>query len=345
MAITRRFQATAELGTGTQLLEWDSVNVVTVSTTKFKTGAASFTFRINDWMRKTFTDTAQVRGGFHLNHNGPTAGDVPRLLSFLNGGSVVADVRWNEPTNMIQIYVNAVMVAEAAPGALVSVDTWFHCGFDVFLDASGWVKFYVDGTLIVGYEGNTSGAGTVINVMQIGSSTTNQFWETRSYADNVYLDDSTGEVTFAIPPALEFLRYAVAGNGTASQFTGNDADSTDNYLLVDDFPHDSDTTYVEAASSGLRDLYDTAAFTLPAGYAVAAVIPFVVARKTDAGVATTLKLLAKNGGDESLSAAQDLGVSYALQWVRNTAQPDATAWDEASVNAAEYGIESAGAYA
>lgn len=345
MTITRRFQATAELGTGTQLLEWDTVNVVTVSTTKAKTGSASFRFRINDWMRKTFTNTAQARGGFHLNHNGPTAGDVPRLLSLLNGGSVVADIRWNEPTGMIQIYVNAVMVAEAAPGALTAIDTWFHCGFDVFLDASGWVKFYVDGTLLVGYEGDTSGAGTVINVMQVGSSTSLQYWETYAYADNVYLDDSTGESTFAIPPALEFLRYAASGNGTSSQFTGSDGNSTDNYLLVDDFPHDSDTTYVEAASSGLRDLYDTATFTLPGGYAVAAIIPFAVARKTDAGVATTLKLLAKNGGNESLSAAQDLGVSYALEWARNTAQPDASAWTEAGVNAAEYGQESAGSYA
>lgn len=144
-------------------------------------------------------------------------------------------------------------------------------------------------------------------------------------------------------PDQRFLRLSANGNGVSSQWDGSDADSTDNYLLVDEVLPDDDTTYVESVDSLDLDSYTMENITLETGWEIAAVIPWAVAKKLSAGSPLDLKHYIRttiSGTPYSAtSAAQVLGTSYALYWERRTTDPDSGAWSETDVNNTEIGIE------
>lgn len=346
MTITRLWQAGAELDNGVlEFTSRDSGSLTTVSSVQAKTGTYAFRGALAYGWTKIIPSTSQLRISYHFLHNG-TSGDTPNMISIRNGSSSIVALRWDETNATIQLRVAGSQVDTYVAGGFSTTGQWFHIGLDVKIDASGWVYVYLDGIEIFAYEGDTTGNGSSANQVEwnelygIGGDT----WNTYYYIDDIYIDDTAGESAAAPVPDQRFHYRVPAGNGSSSDLTGSDGDSTDNYLLVDEIPHDGDTTYVEAASSGLRDLYDTTTFTLPTGFEVTAVIPTAVAKKTNAAIGSQLKLVAKDGVDEAVSSANDLATSYSLLYERMTTQPDGSAWDESGVNAAEYGVESAGSY-
>lgn len=342
MAVTRIWQAHAELG-GDGLVGFtsrDSTSFNTTSTTKARTGTHSFRLYSNYGYSKVLPSTyTQFRLSCHWNHNGAGSGDTVGIIAF---GSVV-ELRWVQDASKIQLYVNGSLADEVVSSEFAQTDIWRHLGIDVKIAASGWAYVYLDGAEVIGYSGDlgTVGISSLEFNPFIGSLDS---WNGYVYIDDIFLDDINGETNPAAVPDKRFYYRRANGNGTASELTGSDGDSLDNYLLVDDVPHDGDGTYVKAAAAGLRDLYDTETFTLPANFAVAAVIPLVVAKKTDAAIGTQVKLVAKNGASETVSSAKNLGTSYGVVLARMTTQPGGGSWDEAGVNAAEYGMESAGAF-
>ena len=115
---------------------------------------------------------------------------------------------------------------------------------------------------------------------------------------------------------------------------------------MDENPNDGDTTYVKALSAGLSDLYNTAAVTLPADHAISAAIPVAVARKTEAGADTRVRLLAYDGVNTTVGGDLALPTAYGVLWERMTTQPDGSAWGSTAddFNAMEFGARSAGSY-
>jgi hypothetical protein len=129
------------------------------------------------------------------------------------------------------------------------------------------------------------------------------------------------------------------GNGNYSAWVGSDADSTDNYLHVDEDPHDSDTSYVETDTATNRDSYTMDNYTLPTGFSVAAVIPMAIAKKVDAGGAVNIQLFTRESATDADSATKTLGTDYQLHNDRQTTKPSGGNWDQTSINAVEVGVE------
>jgi hypothetical protein len=129
------------------------------------------------------------------------------------------------------------------------------------------------------------------------------------------------------------------GNGNSSVLVGSDGNSTDNYLLVDENPPNSDTDYVESSTVGDKDTYNygsiTSAFGVVHGVQIC---PFV--KKTDAGV-RSIANVARSSGTEADSASQALAATYGYLPTIKEDDPSTpgSRWTVAGVNAAEFGVK------
>ena len=73
--------------------------------------------------------------------------------------------------------------------------------------------------------------------------------------------------------------------------------------------------------------------------------PHLIATATDAAVASTLQVVARNGANATVSAAKTLTTAYSYVLERFETQPNASPWTEAAINASEFGMDSSGVYA
>lgn len=158
------------------------------------------------------------------------------------------------------------------------------------------------------------------------------------YYDDVYICDTNGSVNNNFLGDVKVETLYPDGNGNSNQFLGSDANSTDNYLLVDEAQQNEDTDFVEDNTVNNLDLYtfDSMAVT-PDSIKGVGVRTYV--KKSDVGVRTG-KLQCRRSsttyeGDEFFPASDYLGKDYIWEEDPSTA----SAWNEAGVNAAEFGIK------
>ena len=348
MTITRIWQAGAELNT---LAEWPvqsaGTNLPTISSTKARTG--TYSLRVQAGNVKSvgvaFASVTQIRAGTWLNHNG-LAGSTTTYQGVLFRWTTPAGnanyLRWKGDTG-IELVIAGTVVATISPAVMgiSSVDTWYHIGINVFTDATvGWASVYVDGVQRIIVTGiNTS---TGITEFYCGGSTGSLGgWASYAYFDDCYVDSTEGEADEAVPQK-RFLWAVANDNGASSQWVGNDANSVDNYALVDDVTPDADTTYVYTQAVDQKDAYALVDITVPVGYVIVAAIPTALAKR--AGVTEEIKLVTFDGTTTILSAAKVPAAAYAPVWDRQPTQPDASAWNETDFNATEFGQQSSGTF-
>lgn len=127
------------------------------------------------------------------------------------------------------------------------------------------------------------------------------------------------------------------GNGTTNQGVGSDADSTDNYQLVDETTI-STSDYVDL-SSGQRDLYTVENLPFPSGI-VHAVQPRMSSEKTDAGTIAASSV-SKLGASENVATGVEpaFGSVDHIIFPAETTKPGGGNWTPADVNNAEFGVE------
>lgn len=156
--------------------------------------------------------------------------------------------------------------------------------------------------------------------------------------DNLYVCNLSGSVNnnFLGPVNVETLYPN--GNGNSNDFDGSDGNQVDNYLLVDEAQQNADTDYTESNTVSDLDLYtfDDMSAT-PEGIKGLSTRSYM--KKTDAG-SRTGKLQCRRSavnyeGDEFFPSESYKGVDYLLEQDPSTA----SAWTEAGVNAAEFGIK------
>ncbi len=343
MAWTRAGQIGAEHNT---TAEWilDGATQPTVSSTKARTGTYSVRHgSTTSPFGKSFSSAVQVRAGVWLNHNSSivNSGTYAWIHRWV-GASGTDGIYWDNYNNLLVLYVNGSIVDSVidTTGGFANPDQWFHCGVVTYFHASaGWSSFYLDGVKILSATSlNTS---TGISSIYSGGRT-GLGWSAYAYFDDFYVDTATGSEADVFVPLRRFGWRIANGNGTNSEWTGNDGNQVDNYLQVDDVTPDDDTTYNYTGASGNQDSYNTTSYAVPAGYKQVAEIASVLARKTGSG--EQLKVGFEDGGNQSLSAAQDMAADYTVIWSRHTAQPDATDWNETDGDAMEVLVESAGTY-
>jgi len=348
MTITRLWQAGAELQHVDELDQSPAYEggSLTISSTKARTGTYSFRGSVGQG-KAIDGGTTQIRAGLYLNHNdlGAKSSSWKPVIYYVKSSSDIL-VQWNGATDNLELLVGGVL-QDSAPSSTAgfsTIDTWLHCGITCKADAStGFVSFYVDGTQVLTYSGNT---GTSITGVYFSGDNSIGGFATYAYWDDFYLDDTVGEADGPVPsPRFSFL--LPNGAGTHTNMTPN---TGANYAAVDDSgAPDDDTTYVYATSASVKDSYaltnTTPSVTVPAGYNVIAVIAAAWARKTDAGVATTLQIGTRLSASETIGSAQTLATDYGPLFERQTTKPGGGAWSESDIDSAEVILQSAGAYA
>jgi hypothetical protein len=150
------------------------------------------------------------------------------------------------------------------------------------------------------------------------------------YIDDLYVDDSTynGDIRAEV--------IIPNGNGNYSDFVGSDADQTDNYLLVDEIPHNSDTDYVESNTPDDVDTYTMGDLVTTAGNVIA-VITHVVAKKDNAGSRSVIPVI-RIGSTDYDGSSNSVSTDY-INYSEVLLQSPATTndWTISEINGMEYG--------
>jgi hypothetical protein len=332
----------------------DGATPPTVSNTKAFTG--TYSLRVQKEAHaygRVIPATNELRAAAMFNHNGvanPFGSPAAQAVIFLMaaGSGVKWKVIWHNDENVFRLLQNDTTVAEIAEtGAnFTTVDAWRASSVAFKANAStGYFAWYVEGEEVLSFEGDT-GSSDIVSVLVGGHTTANlNRWADFLYVDDFWAASAVGEGAGPLSNR-RFLWGQASGNGQSSQWAGSDGNTTDNYLLVDDgVTPDSDTTYVKAESGGLVDQYTHAAITVPADWRPVRVWPTVIAKKTDAGVATTLELGLWKASSSEDSAPITLPTSYGMVQAYFDDLPDGSSIaDEGNINALEIRVESAGAY-
>lgn len=350
MALTPIFA----LGWENGLLEANAAvesNLPTVSNTKdINAGGYSLRSSSNATpMGRTVNNLLEMQAACYFNHNGVGGGSARAVIfHFVCADGRDFRVTYNGDGNLTLRDNTTVLATTTAVSSGLSVtDTWYAVSAALKIATSGgYFDFYnASGEAILSFSGNT-GSSPVVAILFSGYDTSGSAsgWTAFAYFADCRALDATGEGS-GPTSTRQLLWSQVDGNGQSSQWTNSDDDSVDNYTYVDDgVAPDGDTTYVKALSSGLVDQYTHAGITVPVDWRPVRVWPTAIAKKTDAGVATTILLgLWKDSEDED-SAELSLGSSYGLAQTYFEALPDGSELDETNINAAEIRLVSAGAY-
>jgi len=218
------------------------------------------------------------------------------------------------------------------------LSSWHWVEVEVYFHASaGTTKVWLNGTLVIDESALNTGtrpstAGAILGGTQV--SHINDGWY-----DDYVISDGAGTYNATRPLGDSVIRALVPdGNGNSSDLLGSDADSTDNYLLVDEIPEPDTADYVGSATEGDKDLYTLGA--LPS--ATAAILAVQVeqySQKTDAG-SKYARTVVRTGAVDYPQTSIALPASWAHAQTLLEENPGTTsAWTPTEVNALEAGFE------
>jgi len=223
--------------------------------------------------------------------------------------------------------------------ALLSTKVWHYLEVKVkFSTSSGTVTVRVNEEEVLAVTSvdtaQTTSGDLRPSTIAVGGGTISQ----RVVIDDVYILDDLGSINNDFLGDVRVERLNPNGNGNSSQFVGSDADSTNNYLLVDETVVDDDTTYVESSTATEKDTYDFAnSAETPADIKAVSVKSWV--RKTDAGSRNFVHT-ARSSGVEEDSGVLYPGVDFRfMESIFETDPNTSAAWLIAAVNSAEYGFK------
>jgi len=316
-----------------------SVCTGSVSTTTYASGVASYLFAYNHQNAyKSITAVSELyfRERVRINY----AANASTQVAFRNISTNVADVTLDSLSRWI-IRVGGVTVDTSLE--VFSADTWY-C-IEVWLkiaDApNGRFVLKVDGNTVCDFTGDTNPGAidTVDNLYWYQTGGINFYM----YIDDLALNDTAGGSDDTWIGGGRITKITPDGNGSTTEWTGSDADDTDNYLMVDEYPLDSDTTYVyeDTTATGDLDQYTMTDTYVGTNRTVQRIWAECRARKTSVAAAAL-----KIGFDTGASVnTDDVGTLMETYTIRNigaeyTLNPDdAAAWEEADIDALEFVAE------
>lgn len=199
----------------------------------------------------------------------------------------------------------------------------------------GTLEVRVDGAIVINETNLTTGAveaGLPFHWGNTGNTGMDEVW-----VDDVVIMDGSGSDNndFKGPCVVETL--LPDGNGNSSDMVGSDADSTDNYLLVNESNPNS-SNYVGSDTEGEKDTY-TMDNVSDSGLVVVGVIAEVISSKTDGGTKYMRPVIRVNSVDYP-GDSKPLAEGYVMQshvWDLNP--NTAAAWTGTILNGTEVGQE------
>ncbi|KRT69321.1 MAG: hypothetical protein XU15_C0011G0147 [candidate division NC10 bacterium CSP1-5] len=257
------------------------------------------------------------------------------IMRWYASGTELGSLRLSSAGNL-QLYTSTGTLV-ATGSVAIQLNTWYLVEVRIKIaDAGGVLEVKVDGTVDATFSGDTKpGADTTFNLIYI-LHTGASVWRIDDFA----LNDTAGGVDDGYPGDGKVVMLTPNGNGDSSQLVGNDGNSVDNYLLVDEIPSDSDTTYVESATATEKDLYGMTTYTLESGQTVLRLWVEARARELTAA-GDGIQLGVKSGATESFSATRPIGTSYA-RYVGDDLKTDpntAAAWTQGGLDALQAGVK------
>lgn len=258
------------------------------------------------------------------------------VLAFKDSTTLQTELTYNFLTGLWAFTRNGTALGSvvspipASGYSYVEVKVTFH-------GSTGAITHKINGNTVLALTNqNTSASGNAFaGIFVLGDWTDGT---PDSYFDDFYICDTSGS-----SPTNDFLGDSKVeclypnGNGNSSQMVGSDADSTNNYLLVDEATPNSDTDYVESSTVGNKDTYTYGDLTSTSGtvYGVQC-LPY--AKKTDAGT-RSIVTIARLSATEVDSAAATLGSGYTYAPDIRETKPGGGAWSITDVNNAEFGVK------
>lgn len=199
--------------------------------------------------------------------NGTNHGSSEAILKFLNAGTQIFALSFAMP-NLLQVWVGGSSIYNSTSVVPMTTNQWYL--LEVYLkiaDSGGRITIKAEGVQVFDYTGDTKpGSNTSVNQIYMGGNGegngVGSFW------DDIAINDTAGLVDNSWCGDGRIISLVPNGNGDVNQFTGSDGNSTDNYLLVDETPSNSDTDYVEASVSGYQDMYNVTNFDNSAGQTI-----------------------------------------------------------------------------
>ena len=158
------------------------------------------------------------------------------------------------------------------------------------------------------------------------------------FIDDLYICDLNGGVNDDFLGDVQVETLYPDGNGNTNDFVGSDADSTDNYLLVDEPQQNADVDYTESDTPTELDLY-TFDDMADAGAEVVGVGVRAYVKKSDSGARTGKHQARISGtnyeGDEFSPAESYENMDYI--WDED---PDTSStWIKSGIDASEFGLK------
>jgi len=264
------------------------------------------------------------------------------------GGTMMATWRtsymylaFDEPGSRVQLHITCTSTATVesySPGGSVAAGEWHYVEVQAKagLSSDGTWAWWLDGTLIGSGTGADYGSVNDSSV-DIGGSATGDIDD--MYIDDIYVIDALGGVNDDHLGPIEVVTLLPSGNGNSSVLVGSDADSTDNYLLVDNNASAPPVTteYVGSATEGDKDTY--AMGDLTGTPVVAGLVVALYAVKTDAG-AKFMRPVVRTSSTDYPGDSEGLAETYSLHehvWDQNP--NTSAAWLYGAVNGMEVGQE------
>jgi hypothetical protein len=252
-----------------------------------------------------------------------SAKNRPNLMSLLNASSgVVITLRVDQTVGTVTVSGPGGVIGTATGLAITSFNVWHY--FEIYgtVNAStGTCTVYMDGTAIITVTGVNTGSAAVARIQ---TNTDGNGGNTQALQiDDLFFADAT---THLGECKVETLRPA-----SDSSVAWTPSSGANNYSRVNETLVDGDTSYVQTATAGARDLYGIASLsTTPANIYAANVVSF--AEKTDA---TTRQLYnsVHSASTDSDGTAFNLAASYSrYDRVLTTDPATSAAWTASGVN-------------
>lgn len=272
---------------------------------------------------------------FPANHGSTTAdlsiGFAGRYEN-LNNAGMILELR-NGTTQICQLEINSAgsLIAKrggttlgTSAAGVIATNTWAYIETEFTRHASAGVfKVYANGVQVLNLTAQNTGASDIDGV-RVGAG------NTQMYIDDLYVTNTATKLGECRIDTLRPSADTATKDWTAS--TG-----VNNYACVDDTTFDT-ADYVSAASAGNKDYYNCADLSFnPASVFAVQVTTF--AKKDDANT-RTFRGNVKSSSSEANGATRGLSTSYSIYSdIFETDPNGSVAWTQASVNAAQVGIE------
>lgn len=291
-------------------------------------GFALETGGINEKIFISIPNTEEIVLGFNFKMNTLS---FERIIFLREGGTknlgivMLAD-------GSLRVERTATTLSTSAPG-VITADTWHYIEFKGKINnTTGSYDLKVDGVSVT--SGSSVDTQNSTNAWTDDIFFRGDFPQLIQYDDVYVLDTAAGTHNDFLGPQIVTSAFP-DGDDTAN-FTRSTG--ADNFALVDDDPHDVDSTYVESGVSTTKDLYDYATIDSLSDIKCVQVSTFV--RETD-GTDFTLITPVKSNVTETDDSAQAIaGTSYENLIRLLELDPDtAAAWTDSGIDAAKFGIK------